>query len=153
MVEVQSSDEEGDGDGIGTGIDMGFGVGSEVCSASAFGSVHARDETRGRKGEVGCAARTNLHRNFTVYSSASQTYEHVFPNCSSAHFMMSSPSEQTDSAPGVLMMDPLTSEVHALQRVQREEHGNAAKICRNRATGHTSERCDWQAEASSAITM
>ena len=64
---MQSSGEESDGDGIGVGIHIGVGVGSEVCSASALGSGHARDETRGRKGEVECAARTNLHRNFTVY--------------------------------------------------------------------------------------
>ena len=102
---MQSSGEESDGDGIGVGIHIGVGVGSEVCSASALGSGHARDETRGRKGEVECAARTNLHRNFTVHCSASQTCEHVFPNCSSAHFKLSSLWQQTDPAPGVLMMD------------------------------------------------
>ena len=54
--EMQSSGEEGDGDEIGIGMHIGFGVGSEVCSALALGSGHARDETRGRKGEVECAA-------------------------------------------------------------------------------------------------
>ena len=43
----------------------------------------------------------------TLLSTAQphKTYEHVFPNCSSAHFTLSSPSQQTDLAPGVLMMD------------------------------------------------
>ena len=79
----------------------------------------------------------------------SQTYEHVFHLLLRPfHVVLAIATNRSgDWGPHD---GSLTSEVHAPQRVQRKEQSNAAKICRNSATGHTSERCDRRADASGA---
>ena len=95
-----ASVEECVGDEIGIGIQIGFGVGSEFCAASALGSRLGCDDTRGRRGDVACVARTNPHSNFTVNRSTLQPCAHVFCNCSSARFTLSSTLQQSGPVHG-----------------------------------------------------